>query len=396
MEHYDAIIVGAGPAGLSAAKTLAERGHKTSCLDKKQEIGNPIRCAEGLGLGWFERLNIKPDPRWVCTEMYGAALYSPSGKKIEFRTDKVSGYILDRKTFEKHLAYEAANAGAKIKTKSHVTNAERKEGKVTLTVKELDNEYQVSADIIVAADGVETTIPRLLGLNTTNKLNDIDSGFQYEMSGIDYEHPELINLFFGTEVAPRGYCWIFPKGPHEGNVGIGISGANPKTAKAYLDEFIAKHPGLAKGSVVEVNAGGVPVGGFLDTMVADNLVVCGDSAHQVNPIHGGGIGIAIEGARLAAEAASDALKKGDVSAAALEPYNKKWYEQRGNRLKQVLKRRHMLEVMTDEDFETLASSLSGEDVKKIAEGDLGESVKIIGKKLISTPALMKVMLKYLQ
>jgi digeranylgeranylglycerophospholipid reductase len=191
-------------------------------------------------------------------------------------------------------------------------------------------------------------------------------------------------------------CWIFPKGKNEANVGIGITGAETKTAKAYLDEFIAASPSLSKGSIIDVNAGGIPVGGFLENMTADNLLVCGDAAHQVNPIHGGGIGIAIEGARIAADVASDALKKGDVSEKFLSAYNKRWYSKRGNQLKDVLKRRHMLEKLSDNDFETIADALDGDDVLKIAEGDLATSAKIITKKLIKKPALMKVMLKYLR
>ncbi len=396
MEHYDVVVVGAGPAGLSAAERLAENSHKVLCLDKKQEIGVPVRCAEGLGMGWFERLNIKPRKEWCPAEIYGAALYSPSGKKVEVRFDKLSGYVLERRIFEKRIAKNAAKKGAKIMVKSNIKTLERKDGKVIVTVDNMSKKKTYSANIIIAADGVESTTARRLGLNTTNKLIDIDSGFQYRMAGIDFEGSDLINLFFGKDVAPRGYAWIFPKGKGEANVGIGIAGTEKELAKDYLDKFIANHPGLKNGSIIDVNAGAVPVGGFLDSMVKDNLIVCGDAAHQVNPIHGGGIGIAIEGARMAADAASEALKKGDYSEKALSPYNKAWYQKRGNKLKDVLKRRHMLENMEDRDFEVLAQAITGEDVMKIAEGDLLESAKIVSTKLVKHPGLMKVMLKYLK
>jgi len=163
-----------------------------------------------------------------------------------------------------------------------------------------------------------------------------------------------------------------------------------------LDAFIKKHEGLKDGSVIAVNAGGIPVGGFLENMTRDNLLVCGDAAHQVNPIHGGGIGLAIEAARIAAEVAAEAVKQKNYSEQFLKKYNELWYEKRGNKLKRILKMRYMLENLNDEDFETIASSLNGDDIMKIAEGDILQSAKIISTKLVKHPGLVKIMLKYLQ
>ena len=396
MQEFDAIVVGAGPAGLAAARKLAEAKMNVVCLEKKQEIGVPKRCAEGLGGGWFERLEIKPDKRWALREIEGAALYAPSGKKLEIRFNRTAGYVLERRVFEKELAKDAVKAGAKIRVKHPVKSAERENGKVKITAGIKDEEEYYSAPLVIACDGVETQTARMLGLNTVNKLNDIDSGYQYEMAGIDYEGDDLINLFFGIDVAPRGYVWIFPKGKHEANVGIGIGGQLGETAKSYLDKFVQSHPGLREGSIVEVNAGAVPVGGFLDDMTAENLLVAGDAAHQVNPIHGGGIGLAMEGARLAADVAIESHAKGDCSHKFLQKYNPAWYEKRGNQLKSILKRRHLFESLNDKDLEIIVDSLTGEDVLKIAEGELVESAKIVGKKLVKHPGLAKIMLKYLK
>ncbi len=773
MDSFDAIVVGAGPAGLTAAKTLAEAKLNVLCLDKKQEIGVPKRCAEGLGGGWFERLGLKEDKSWAVQEIYGAALYAPSGKQLEIRFDKVSGHVLERRIFEKVLAKKAVKSGASMKLKTPVTDVERKDEKVTVSAGIGEDKRDYSAPLIIACDGVETQTARKLGLNTVNNLNDIDSGYQYEMTGIEFEHSDLINLFFGVEVAPRGYCltgdteiiarntvktiasvgvgeevltldgwmpvsevserdyageivevipfmfnskvkltadhlvwvwnkkneyewkqagelargvrgshrngdylvypipkeekidfidvdkfykgiekdgyiypkgrnqfgavfpykygirkrlkisddllelfgyfvsegndnsngiiisncdskiiervkeigkkefgikpslfvqtgenrkpctqvhlgsvilkkmfsslfgsgcknkklpsfllgldenqkksflkglflgdgsvekssegydvlsyisisktlvhdlwmllasmdivgaigknkkknawrlrirgkqlsklshlfgklkyggrpnrgffvkdnsifmgirslknsfyagkvydiesggsfcpffavhncWIFPKGKDTANVGIGIGGTVERTAKSYLDKFVQSHDGLRNGSIIEVNAGAIPVGGFLEDMTRENLLVAGDAAHQVNPIHGGGIGLAIEGAMLASEVAIEAHEKKNYSHKFLQKYNPLWYEKRGNQLKGILKRRHMLEAMKDEDFEVLVESITGEDVLKIAEGDLLESVKIVGKKLVKNPGLAKIMLKYLK
>jgi digeranylgeranylglycerophospholipid reductase len=396
MQQFDVIIVGAGPAGLRAAIKLAEGKAKVLCVDKKQEIGVPKRCGEGFGLAWMKRLGLKLDKRWCLQPIYGAALYAPSMRCVEIKFNKVSGYVIERRVFEKQLAIEAASHGAVVKTKCNAHGFERKDGEVIVTCIEQGEEKQYSAPLVIAADGTESLAARKLGLNTAISLNDIDSGYQYEMANISFENPNCINLFFGREIAPRGYGWIFPKGKHHANVGVGIAGAEQRTAKQYLDKFIESQPGLRNGSIIEVNAGTIPVGGFLDEMTADNLMVVGDAAHQVNPVHGGGIGIAMEAADIASAMALKALKAKDFSHAFLRQYTAQWYGKRGNSLRKSLKRRHMLEMLTDDNFETLAMSITGDDVMKIFEGDIISTAKMVAKKLVRHPNLVKVMLKYLR
>jgi len=395
MQEFDVIIVGAGPAGLRAAKVLAEGKAKVLCIDKKQEIGVPKRCGEGLGLSWMKRLGLKPDSKWCLQEINGAALYAPSMKSVKIDFKKISGYVIERRVFEKELAKEAAGKGAMIRTKCHAGNFERRNGKVIVNCVEQGENVQYTAPLIIAADGTESLTARKLGFDTKIGLNNIDSGYQYEMANISFENPHFINLFFGKEIAPRGYCWIFPKSSTCANVGIGIAGSEPKTAKEYLDKFVKAHLGLRNGSIIEVNAGTIPVGGFLEEMAADNLIVVGDAAHQVNPIHGGGIGIAMEAATIAAEVALKALRKKDFGSKFLNQYTAEWYKTRGNKLKRILKQRHMLEELNDDNFETLVDAIDGDDVMLISKGDLKSSAKMIIKKLVRYPKLAKVMLKYL-
>ncbi|MFH1586246.1 MAG: NAD(P)/FAD-dependent oxidoreductase [Candidatus Diapherotrites archaeon] len=395
MEKYDVAIVGAGPGGLMAALKLAEKGVSVICFDKKQEIGVPVRCAEGLGGAAFERLGIEPDPAWASWGIKGAALYSPSGKKIEVTSKETVGFVLERRIFEKWIARKAANAGAKIFVKSHVKEIERKDNGVELIVNQHGEEKKFFANIVIAADGVDSIIARKMGINTTGKLIDVDSGFQYEMAGIDFEGPDRIHLYFGNDIAPRGYCWLFPKGEHEANVGIGIGGTVQETAREYLDKWIASMEGLKKGSIIHVNAGAIPVGGFLEDMTGDNLVVVGDAAHQVNPVHGGGIALAMQAAQIAAGVVAEAVEKKDYSHDSLKAYNKLWYDAKGNSLKKILKIRQMLEEITDNEFESLVDKISSEDVMKLARGELATGVKITAK-LITDPGLVKKMLKHLK
>ncbi|MBS3057385.1 MAG: NAD(P)/FAD-dependent oxidoreductase [Candidatus Diapherotrites archaeon] len=397
MEHFDVIVIGLGPAGLAACKVLAEKKISVLGLDRKQEIGPPKRCAEGLGIAWFRRLKIKPNPEFAVHKIYGAVLFSPNGKSVTLKSKKLQGYILERKIFEKHLAISAAAKGAKITAKTDVLEAKRENGKILLTANQGGETKHFSCSLVIAADGIDSMIARELGLNTSNKLVDVDSGYQYEMTNIEGYDEKLLNLYFGTDVAPRGYLWVFPKRKNTANVGIGIGGTQKETAKFYLDKFIASKPGLAKGSIIEVNAGVIPVGGFLENMTKDNLIAAGDAAHHVDPVHGGGIGIAMEAGMIAAQVASEAVKKKDFSEKFLSKYNKMWYEKRGNELKKKVRIRHLLENLSNEDFDYLAESLSIDDVLKIASADLDKKARlaILGKKMLQRPGLAKIMLKYI-
>lgn len=380
--QYDVIVVGAGPGGSAAAKKCAELGLRTALLEKRHALGLKC-CGEGLSADAIKVLGQEIPKNCIAQDIDGAIIYAPNGKKIVIGYGKTTGYVLERKRYDKWLAEQAARAGAHIQAKTAVTGLIKDNNFVKGVKANFEgNDFSVNSKVVVAADGVESKVARWAGLNTTNKLVNIDSGFQYEMVGIELEDPHKIILYFGNKFSPRGYRWLFPKGEDKANVGIGIGGIGyGKTAKQYLDEWIAKMPDLKKGSVTDVNAGGIPVGGFLENMVGNGLVVVGDAAHQVNPIHGGGMEEAAIAGKIAGEVIADCIKKGDVSQKALSKYNDIWWKERGIHLKKVEKLRQVVEKLSDEDFNMLADALSGEDLVEFTRGSgLGKLAKILMKK----------------
>ena len=397
-ESYDIVIVGAGLAGLAASIELGKENIDILVVDRKQEIGCPKRCAEGLGLGWFNRLDLKPKKEWAVQQIHGAALHAPNGEGVQMKRTENMGFVLERKIFEKDLAMQAVKAGAKILLKHQVVAAKRKDNEVILTVEANNQTKEVKTPLVLACDGVDSLTAKMLGLNTKLDLNETDAGYQYEMTGISGYDENLLHLYFGTDVAPRGYVWIFPKRDGTANVGIGIGAYEEKTAKYYLDKWIKKQDGLKNGSIIEVNAGAIPVGGFLDEMQADNLIVAGDAGHMVDPIHGGGIGIALEGGRLAAKHALKAIKEKKYSNEDLKDYTKDWYDTRGNELKKRLKGRHLLEQLNDDDFNYLAGSITMDEALKIGNGALTKKDKLLllSKKLVTRPGLVKIFVKYMK
>jgi digeranylgeranylglycerophospholipid reductase len=393
MESYDVVVVGGGPAGSSAAMAAAKAGLKVLMVEKRAEIGAPKRCGEGLSKSALERMGLEFDACWACRTVLGASAYAPNGRKITVDYKGPEGWVIERKVFDKWLAKKAVGAGAKVMAKTDAVALIKKGGKVAgLTLESEGKRWDVEAKVVIACDGVESKLGREAGIDTTIKLADIASGIQFEMAGVDID-PDRIELYFGNAIAPAAYAWIFPKGEHEANVGIGVRKPwAKKTALEYLKDFVESMPGLRKGSIIEVNAGGVPVGGLMEDMVTDGLILAGDAAHQVNPIHGGGIGESFMAGRIAGQVTAKAIKNGDVSKKALSEYNKLWWKERGEKLKKLVKLREVMESLSDEELNWLVDYLSGEDLIEFARSS---GLKKLGIILMKKPKLLVLAKKLL-
>ncbi|AAL80221.1 digeranylgeranylglycerophospholipid reductase [Pyrococcus furiosus DSM 3638] len=373
---YDVVVVGSGVAGPIVARDVAKAGFSVLLVDKKPAIGTPKQCAEGINVNVFKEFDIPYDKRFINREIYGARIYSPSGYTAELRYDKVSGVILERKVFDKMLAYYAAKAGADVWARTEVIDLLRKEGKIMGVKAKHEGELvEIEAKIIVAADGVESTVARLAGINTYAPPHEFDSAYEYEMIIEGYD-PDLIHLWFGNEIAPRGYVWVFPKDEDRANVGIGINSDNEKTAKYYLDKWL-KENNIPTKKILEINVGLVPVGGFVRELVKENVAVVGDAARQVNPVHGGGMYEAMKAANILAKWIVKALEEENLEL--LKNYTKEWWEVEGPKMERLLKLRRAMEKLTDEDIDVFVQLLGGTDLEKLAGGNYFEVVKALMK-----------------
>ena len=380
----DVIIIGAGPAGTACAKKLAENGFLVKVYDKRAEIGAPKRCAEGLSESCEQLLGKIPD-RCIARKIKGARIYAPDGRYLDIEISE-GGYVLERKIFDKWLAEEAVKAGASIQANTFISDLVKDSKDYFIGVKGdfVGDRFEEKARVIVCATGAESPI-RNQALGVFSKTNLVDSCIQYEMTNIDIVS-DMIHIYFSSLLAPRGYVWVFPKGEHRANVGVGIIPQDKKPG-LYLDKFLKLHPEIRKGSILEVNAGCVPVGGMVKDMVADGFVLCGEAANHVNPIHGGGIKEAVISGQIAGNVIADCLKKGDVSKKALSKYNDLWWEKRGDHLKRVEKLRETLEKLSDNDFNILVDALKPEDVVEFSRG---ARLSVLAKILMRNPRLVAI------
>jgi len=116
--QVDVLVVGLGPGGLIAMREFAKQGFNVLGIDRKQELGWPKRCAEGVSDEGLAFCGVKPDPAWAYGRIEGAAIYSPSGKRVVLEDESTYGWVVERKIFEKHLARDAILAGGKIMVKT--------------------------------------------------------------------------------------------------------------------------------------------------------------------------------------------------------------------------------------------------------------------------------------
>lgn len=394
---YDVVIVGAGPGGSIAAKTAAKKGLDVLLIEKRQEIGDPVRCAEGVSKIWL-RKHIEPDHRWICADVKGSRIYSPDGTMVEMSEEIAGGevgYVLERKIFDRALAYESAKAGAEVMVKTRATDLIIENGFVKgVRVMHLGEEYDIRAKIVIGADGVESKVGRWAGIDTSIKPADIETCAQYLMSGTEIDQ-DYCYFYIGNDIAPAGYIWLFPKGKDLANVGIGILGSRSgeKHAVDYLNEFVEKK--YPNANILEMDVGGVPVCGSIEKTIANGLMLVGDAARQSDPITGGGIINAMEAGKIAGEVAYNAISKGDVSTTSLQEYEKKWRENIGYEINNSLIVKNKFTSFTDKEIDSLAHSLKGVNFSSMSLLDLLYALFKANRKLLwDLRVLFKNVVKY--
>jgi len=322
VETYDVVVVGGGPAGSMAARAAAEKGAKVLVLERDAHIGLPVRCGEAVNIHNVGRF-VKIDKRWIAVEVDGMVMYAPDGTAVPVVSQGEVGTVLERCLFDRYLAELAAAAGVHIRTRCDVDGLIFNDAKVIgLYYSRLGKRYNVHSGVVIAADGVESRIGRWAGIRTQVALHDYESAYQKVLSGIDFDHRKC-HFYFGNDIAPGGYIWIFPKGEHTASVGIGVKThlCDPGEAYRKLDVFI-KHR-FGNPAVVGEMAGGVPCSLPLKKPYTDGLILAGDAARHCNPLTGGGIYTAMVSGSHAGEVAAEAVAKGDVSENAFKLFDRR-------------------------------------------------------------------------
>lgn len=327
MNRYDVIIVGGGPAGLSAANVAASGGLRVAVFERSKEIGYPIHTSGGSWIADLKKLEI-PD-RFIHPIKRGIFL-SPKTRAEFFYDDPVS-CILDVRGLYQYLAVKAARAGAHIFTHAAVARALEENGSPVGISLNRSSRSDFFAPLLIDASGMAGILATQFGLRQPYPR----FGLGAEVDVVNDAWPsETIALLFGSMAGPAGYGWIFPHG--DGRVRIGIGIIKPDTSeapRALLNNLlsrreIAGYPFQTSG-IIESHVGSLPSMPPLQRASANGLMVVGDAGAMISTLLGEGIRFAIAIGQMAGKVAVLAHEAGDFSARFLGRYDREWRKEYG-------------------------------------------------------------------
>jgi digeranylgeranylglycerophospholipid reductase len=299
-EPYDIAVVGAGPAGSSAAGAAARKGARVLLLDRRERIGFPVQCAE-LVSQWVSRYAVLSSNSVVQTTETMMTHLSDGKSSDKIYEMKSPGYMLDRSLFDKELATSAISAGARFSTGTKAIGLSSK----GIWVEKDSKKEEIESKVIIGADGVHSLIARWAGLPSAKTI----VALQYELVN---PHPQdRAEVFFHPDFE-GGYAWFFPKGK-TANVGLGIVPSKTALLSSLLNQFLDRLVEL-KGpwdtAILGKTGGSVPCGGPRQS-VFKNILLAGDAAGHAHPITGAGILNAVIGGEIAGRIAGEAILRGD-------------------------------------------------------------------------------------
>jgi digeranylgeranylglycerophospholipid reductase len=320
---YDVLIVGAGPAGLSAAYSAAKSGAKVGVIEKSKEIGYPIHTSGG---SWIDELKKLDVPERFMHPIRVGYFVAP-GQTVVFEYENPPSCILDVRGLYQYLAELASCQGAEIFVNSTVVQPLCEAGKISgLKVRTSGKERIYHAPLIIDASGVAAIVARNIGL--TNGLQRMGLGAEYDLHAPHWPQ-DRVAFLFGSQIAPSGYAWIFPHGNNRVRLGVGIIHPDSQEdPKDYLENFLNHsdlfREELSQISRIEYHYGVIPSELYIQRTVSDGVIVVGDAGGLISTLLGEGIRFAIEIGRMAGQVAGEAVKRKRYDEKFLSKFEKNW------------------------------------------------------------------------
>lgn len=319
---YDIVVVGAGPAGSSAAFSAAKLGHRVALVEKEEIVAQTVRTS---GVTWMDSIKEFEIPEYCYNPVKNYGFCSPNNEVVISGKTAMAAVLDVRKTY-RWLAEKAQKQDVELFLNTTVTGAARDQHGITLSTTSPNGEISFHCKIVIDASGFQTIVGKSLGLTTQWKR--FGAGAEYEVEAENAD-PDTWWLMVGQDYSPAGYAWIFPLGGKIVRIGVGVGKPESQLDPTErLKEIIEKKLGpiakLGKITPIEFHYGLIPNDGLSRKTVHDNLILVGDTAGQANPLVLEGIRYAIRFGRVAGETAANAILRGDLSEKSLTSYEDNW------------------------------------------------------------------------
>jgi geranylgeranyl reductase family protein len=292
--RYDAIVVGAGPAGSTTAYRLARAGARVCLLDRAR-FPRDKPCGGGLTLRAVRELPFSVEPV-VEDRVDTLELGLRYARRWSRRVDEPLVLMTQRRRLDAFLADQAAAAGAEFRDGAKVTGVDSG-GAVAVDGERLE------ADVVVGADGANGITARSLGLPANEHGVALEGNVGYgHVSRERFGGRAVVEL----GVVPGGYAWVFPKGDHV-NVGVGGWRSEGPRLREWLGQLCAAFQ-IDEAQVHDLRGHRLPMRGASRRPVEGRVLLVGDAAGLVDPLSGDGMYEAFVSGRLAAATALDVLE----------------------------------------------------------------------------------------
>jgi digeranylgeranylglycerophospholipid reductase len=333
----DVAVIGAGPAGLTAARSLAAHGHDVLVLEEHAQIGVPVHCTGVLGLDAFAEFDL---PRHaILSTAHVATFIAADGSSVAVDAERAKAAVVDRAVFDQGLADSSRAAGVEIKCAARVRTIATGADSVAIGV---ENGDTVEARACILACGASYRFNRQLGLGVPRSFVQ-SAQLERPLDG-----PETVEVHLGREVAPAGFAWLVPferDGRRHARLGLMCE----SRASSYFREFSGRMRarfGAASDEWPEPRLKILPLGPVSRTY-ATRLLAVGDAAGLVKPTTGGGIYYSLISGQIAADTLDEALRADDLRDTRLKQYETEWRNRLGADIRIGLAFRTLASRMND-------------------------------------------------
>ena len=340
----DVAVIGAGPAGLTAARALAARGHDVVVLEEHAGIGVPVHCTGVLGVDAFTEFDLPRES--ILGTAHTARFVAADGSSVSVDAERVEAAVVDRALFDQGLAASSRRAGAELRSGARVRAIAVGAAGVTIGVEGGD---RVEARACIIACGANYRFNRQLGLGVPRTFVQ-SAQLEQPLDGLD-----RVEVHLGREVAPGGFAWLVPL-ERDGRPHARLGLMCDTRALARFRQFAARMRERfgAAGDWPDPRLKVLPLGPVSRTY-GTRLLAVGDAAGLVKPTTGGGIYYSLISGRIAAETLDEALAADDLRDARLRRYETEWRARLG------------ADIRIGLAFRTLASRLNDRAIDAVVE-----------------------------